>query len=610
MCGFNGIITLSTSKQCVFHEKILLHRGPDAFGCFESNIDDWKFRLEHYRLSIIDLDARSNQPFTDGSDYLVYNGEIYNFIDLRATLELHGVEFQTNSDTEVLFHGLKNFGLEFLKRLDGMYSFAFLESKSKRLLLCRDPVGVKPLYYKLTDTEIIFSSELKGLQPDKVKMADVNIGSLAQYLNHGYIIAPNTPYRGVKKLLPGTVLDVDLSSKALNSEIVTYFKHNLTNDNSSLSELLVNSVESRLISDVPVGLYLSGGIDSGLVAAICSKELGRRDLLTLTIGFDDEHDESNVAAEVAKHLGLRHHIVPFNAKSALDRYWNLFESIDEPFADTSMIPTLELNNVAGNYVKVFLSADGGDELFLGYQKYLTFLKYKKFQTYFNIPIHFENYSLNRIVRLWNIFSEKDQLKRYQRFSKYFDGKTLLSHFSENCQLRLSAEPDRADFLIYQHVLDDKVMRMNDFFTYLPDDIMYKSDRASMLNSVEVREPLLSPNLIRHAFGAYSIGELTDGKDGKLPLRNELKKYLPQEIVSLPKKGFSPPFKDWIYEFAYQDILKMMSPSMLERYKIFNSSLVQTFYVNELLRENKKKNFLQRLWTFYILLKWMEKKVEL
>ena len=604
MCGFNGFVT--TEKRAIHFEPMILnHRGPDAFGRCSGSSKGYRYHLEHYRLSIIDLDARSNQPFSDGMHTLVFNGEIYNYRELREKLKKHGVQFKTGSDTEVLFNGLVLHGIDYLNELDGMYSFAFLDLGSSQLTLCRDPVGAKPLYYCVDNKSIKFSSELKAIKPRCCTPDTLDFSALLEYLRYGYIPSPKTPYKEAKKVQPGSYLKISFSKDEFIVEQKKFHKIMKTPNPEPLLETVIKSVERRFVSDLPIGLFLSGGIDSSLVAAISARELGRTDLQTYTVSFDGPQNEANTAKVTANLLGLSNEIVNFDDRAALRNYWDYFPMIDEPFSDSSFMPSFELSKFASDYGKVFLSADGGDELFFGYQKYLTFLRYQKLRLPLKLPFRTKNYKLNRYIKFWNVLAESNELQKYRQFLRYFDISTLNAHFLPKYKsLIKDMETNNLEEVQFSQV-DNTVMRLEDFHNYLPDNIMFKCDRASMLSSIEVREPLLSVNLINQAFSHNSLDFFYDGTKGKLPLRNLLSAYLPEHIMSLPKKGFSPPMRSWIYEHEYNNILSMLSKKTIEKFGIFDHNFVSNYYLRELKRTNKNANFLDRIWTFYVLLRWLD-----
>lgn len=546
MCGICGIFDLKEKAVSlpVLKEmtNLLRHRGPDEEGYYcRGNVG-----LGSRRLAIIDLKS-GYQPIhnEDKSLWVVFNGEIYNFPGLKASLEKKGHKFYTKSDTECLVHLYEEDGLDFVKKLDGMFALAIWDEKEKKFVLARDPLGKKPLYWTRFEDKIIFASEIKAIlsYPGFRKIADQT--AIDKYFFYGFVPAPATVFQGIKKILPGHRLEFNQKGEVIDRQYWEIdYRQKLTGLSfneieEEVTKLLFQAVEKRLISDVPVGLFLSGGIDSGLVGAIMSRFVISKRIAAFSIGFGREkEDETILAGKTSDYSGFKHNIKHFSVKDAADLLPQLIQIMDEPMGDPSILPTLFLSLFAGQSLKVVLSGDGGDESFAGYPKYLAhqFLgnpfwgpvlknipawlfkgNKRLFFQYAKLPLYLRN-------QLWiSSFTKKAGLKDLENLHRQFPGKETL---------------DEAFFLDQKLTLAD---------LYLP-----KLDRASMSASLEVRCPLLDKNLV--AFMAKVPGRIKlANRITKSLLRKIAAKYLPAEVISQPKKGFGIPLKKWLTEL--QPILK-------------------------------------------------------
>lgn len=510
----------------------MVHRGPDASGIWVC--PRAQTALGHRRLSIIDTSDAGTQPMvsSDGRYVISFNGEIYNFLELRPLLEAKGSVFRTRTDTEVLIEAMRVWGPEGLLKLDGMFAFALHDTVTGELLLARDAFGEKPLYYVANDHRFAFASELHALQTLTDFDFSVSTDAVAEYLAFQYIGAPRTLYRQASKLPPGHFMRVSRDGRR---QMQRYFEFQPASTESretrplaelaeECEEILVRSLRRRLISDVPLGAFLSGGVDSSTTVALATRVLGRT-MKTFSIGFEDSPDsEHEVARIFARHLGTEHEDAIF-ARDQTGMVEKIGAILDEPNGDTSCAPTSLLCGLARQHVTVAISGDGGDELFLGYGRHL------------------------RAVEQQRLFDSNKQLGTTLGAGYYSeqilvfndpDLRRLLGHVPAELRTRLAAL--RGDLDRESHRVMD-VLRRTDVENYLPGAVLAKVDRMSMQHSLEVRTPFLSVELARFAEKLPASALIRDGV-GKQILRHIAKKYLPAELVDLPKKGFGLPMTEW------------------------------------------------------------------
>ena len=587
MCGICGEIDFNNKsvrpepikRMC----DILAHRGPDDEGmvyirgnqCFETSDhldlpcqNGFEAALGHRRLSIIDLSKSAHQPMCneDGTVWIVFNGEIYNFQVLREGLEKNGHRFKSHSDTEVIVHAYEEWGVECLNRFRGMFAFAIWDSNLKRLFLARDRLGKKPLVYSDKNGRFIFASEIKAILQAPDIERKVNPSALHHYLTYQYIPSPDTIFQGIKKLPPGHYLLYDASG---DLRIERYWKLHFTcvqNTCVDLSELcdqirtrLEESVKLRLIGDVPVGAFLSGGIDSSLIVGIMAK-LSGKPVKTFSIGFDEaEFDELVYGRLVSNRFATEHYefVVKPNAMEILPR---LVWHYNEPFGDSSAIPTYYLANVTKNYVKVVLTGDGGDENFAGYNRYL----WSKWVAQFiRIPeklrkgllprllrgissFHWKEKGLNRLADFMDSLSV-DPARNYAEQIKIFNAKEKEDIYTKDFSENLN-NTNPLDFLLkkFQEAetndLLGKLLYV-DIHSYLPEDLLVKMDIATMANSLEARVPFLDHELMEYVAGVPSHLKLR-GSMTKFILKKAFSDLLPPTILKRKKMGFGVPISRW------------------------------------------------------------------
>jgi len=627
MCRIVGVWDLNSGKRYNLERLIISMRdtmkygGPDDFGIYIDNYN--KIGLGHRRLSIIDLSKKAHQPMNFKNYYIVYNGEVYNFKEIREELIKKGYKFKSSSDTEVVLKSFAEWGNKCVDKFRGFFSFAIWDKNEQRLTLFRDRIGVKPLYYYFKDNIFMFSSELKAFHQFSDFDKELNYRSLSKFFQFGYIWGSDSIFKYVKKLSPGHFLEVKKNGQIKETkywEITEFYKNSFIKNKfeeieEEIESLLIESFKYRLVSDVPVGVFLSGGIDSTSVATLLQINSSAK-IKTFTIGFkEEEYDESRFAKRIANFLGTEH----FELLCTLEDAYNLIEKIpiiyDEPFGDSSAIPTFFISKLARRYVKVALSGDGGDELFGGYTKY-EFVK-----KFFNLP-YFVRFILSNIVSLFSpfviekIFPLKQKYRnireKYYKFCNMLKGKTI----SEMCYLSsvytisndfLKIRLSSPEFLKFEYSQYDPFtyMQIIDFKTYLPDDIMTKVDRASMSNSLEAREPFLDNKLIEYVFNVPSEFKYRHGK-GKWILRKILYKYLPRELVERPKQGFEIPIYTWLKNSILLKYNEDFSEKFLIKQGIFDSK-----YITELINKflNGKYVNPHLIWFIFIFQRWYKLWIE-
>ena len=620
MCGIAGL--LNNDKRPVDHgtlkrmSELLRHRGPDAEGIFV----DGHVGLGHTRLSIIDTRAAANQPLfnEDRTVAVVFNGEIYNFQELTGDLAGRGHRFRTRSDTEVLVHAWEEYGPDCVGKLRGMFAFAVYDRKAKRLFLARDRMGKKPLFYALTGESFAFGSEIKSvlLAPGVSRVLDAV--AVGEYATYGNSLGERTIYRDVRKLAPGQRMLLDVGSERPACRPEPYWEMKFEPDAAPdgeewlerLDRKLSEAVRLRLVSDVPLGAFLSGGIDSSLVVAYMVMHSSKR-VQTYTIGFAEEsHDESRFAEPIARQLGTDHHTEIIDPR-ALELLPEIVETYDEPFGDLSAVPTYILSQMTRRHVTVALSGDGGDELFLGYDRYRG------------------AYALDLLGRLvtplgrrlagWiagrmpdGLFSQRS-LSRLdmQGFELYDDvmGCTrerlgvlhpdVRRAFQVGLKKKMAVDYNRHPRM---HPLER--YQYTDIMNYLPDDILVKVDRASMRHSLEVRCPLLDQEVVELAARIPHSHKL-DGGGGKAVLRRLLGRHLPPGLFERPKRGFGVPFSSWFKSDWKPVVDEMLADGASPMWDYFDRTATGIWFEDQLQRLQYPQEHWWRLLFFY---RWCEAKL--
>jgi asparagine synthase (glutamine-hydrolysing) len=596
MCGICGTYGLTDKDLLKKMCETISHRGPDDEGhYFDSNV-----MLGMRRLKVIDLNT-GNQPIynEDGSLVVIYNGEIYNYRDIRSELENRNHVFKTNSDTETIVHLYEEFGDKCVEKLRGMFAFALWDSVKKRLVLARDRIGIKPLYYYFKDGVLIFASELKALLEYPNIKKGINLHALHDYLTYMYVPAPDTIFNDIYKLLPGHLLfckDGKLIVKQywdINNGDYDYKGISGIEENelsAQLLNLMQESVKMHLISDVPLGVFLSGGTDSGSIVALAT-EISGKPVKTFSIGFEDDyHNELDNARSTANQYKTEHHEFIVRPQS-IDSIENILSYFDEPFADSSAIPTYFVSKCSKEHVTVALSGDGGDEIFGGYGNY----KADKIGQYYRkLPPILKNkvipFLINRLPQSQDSLSAAQQLKKLLTMSSLppeyghifwlnvFNGDLKEKLYkNEYLEELLKVNPaDRYYSYFERFNGNDFINRcINvDIKTVLPDDYLTKVDRMSMANSLEVRVPFLDHKLLEFATAIPSRYKLK-GLTSKHLLKRIMKRRLPEEIIGGKKKGFSVPLSKWFREDFSVLLNEFLPENVIKKRGYFNYNFVKS-----------------------------------
>ncbi|MEP6764839.1 MAG: asparagine synthase (glutamine-hydrolyzing) [Gemmatimonadaceae bacterium] len=604
----------------------IAHRGPDADGHWFDPRHG--IALGHRRLSIVDLSPTGAQPMRSatGRFNIVFNGEIYNFRRLREELSAGGATFRGTSDTEVMLAGFEHWGFEkTLARMAGMFAFAVWDAAKQELLIARDRMGEKPLYLAQFDGLLAFASEIKALRTLPAFPTDIDPSAFADVLRSGYIGGSHSVFRAVTRLAPGEFAVVTNANGvpsvrtgrywSVPDEVRAATAHpRLGTDDeatTALDNLLTEIVGDEMVADVPVGAFLSGGIDSSLIVSLMQK-VASRPVRTFTIGFrESSHDESPFAREVAKHLGTEHTEIMLSADDALEFVERLPTIFDEPFADSSQLPTLLVSAVTRKHVTVALSGDGGDELFGGYSQYLAndgvtkligrvpaALRAPLSAAIGVAPRGLVNSALasgttwapNTRARLIRELRQPSRVAAYQNSLARWVAPSDVLKFSSNSSSNTANWPSAAT--------DEESRMAFDMQHYLPDDILVKVDRSAMAASLETRAPLLDHRVVQFALHTPLEKKIRDGR-GKFLLRNLLARYVPQQLIDRPKRGFSIPLSTWL-----RGPLRPWGTAMLESDKLL-ATWFQPAVVSALWAAHQRgEEHAEQLWPLLMIMQWL------
>ena len=628
MCGIYGYISSRGGIQPEILRRMgdtLRHRGPDDEGEWIQHSEELAVALGHKRLSIIDLTSAAKQPISDedGKIWLTYNGEIYNFRELRSELAAKGHTFKSTSDGEVIVHLYEELGAACLERLKGMFAFALWDETQQSLFLARDRIGKKPLHYAIYDGGIAFASEIKALLKHPKVVKEIDLSALNKYLTFEYVPAPATIFKSIKKLEPGHYL----SYQNGKSEIKKYWDIPLadypigfkTEDEyaEELRDILERAVRSRLVADVPVGVFLSGGIDSGVIAALAAK--ADRKIECFSIGFDEpSFDESSHAKSIAKALGLNHRLKIFNTREMLDNLDELPNFLDEPLADASILPSYLLSKVASERLKVALSGDGGDELFAGYPTYQA----HRIITYYDLlpetlknsvkalaawlPVSHGNISTDFKIKQFLRGAGVSPEIRFFMWMGSFTESEKKGLLSSDLRAALAQENTYEDVFAYirESGLNKDLERILylSMKLYLQDDILVKVDRAAMANGLEVRCPLLDQELVEFACRLPMQYKL-HGLKTKYLLKKAAAGILPDAIIQRKKKGFGIPISKWLTNELKSYMLDYLGEERIKRQGYFNYPYIKGLIDDHL---HKRKDHRKLLWTLLIFQIWHER----
>jgi len=624
MCGICGFIRDSGLESCDLEtlkkmNQAIYHRGPDDEGYFvEHNV-----ALGVRRLSIIDL-FRGHQPIynENGMILIIFNGEIYDFKELRINLEKRGHRFSTNTNTEVIVHLYEDFGFDCLKKLNGMFAFAIYDKTEDLLFIARDRLGIKPLHYCFDGKVLVFGSELKSLLQFPGLRREIDLKSLNKYLTFEYVPAPYTIYKDIYKLQPGHYL-IFKNGRLLIKRYwnLSYKDKPIRSKDECIEKLkwyIDDSVRKRMISDVPLGTFLSGGIDSSLITAFMTRQSSQK-VKTFSVSFDDKSfDESRYARQISSFLETEHYEEKLTPKMLLDLVPQIMNVLDEPFADVSVIPTYLLSKFTRKNVTVALSGDGGDEVFAGYPTYQA----HKMARYFPKMA----YGIAKGVVNWLPVSD-DNITFDFKAKKFVSGipytpeirnQIWLGSFEPFQKTKLfSAEVKKylkgdSEFdILFRSLRDcdadnylEKVLWLDMHF-YLQDNMLVKVDRTSMANSLEVRVPYLDHRLVEFACGLPANMKL-NGLTTKYILKKTAKEMLPNEIIHRTKKGFGVPVARWIKDELKDFILDILDEKKIKREGVFNPK-----FIGDLLEDhfNGTKDNRKLIWTLVVFELWRTNWIE-
>lgn len=587
MCGICGTVTKNRISENVIKAMLntISHRGPDDSGIYIDVLkDNTHVAFAQCRLSIFDLSSAGHQPMIseDGKVIIVYNGEIYNFKELRLELISKGYSFKSDCDTEVILQGYREYGIEVVSKFNGMFAFALLDKHNDTMFLVRDRMGVKPLYYYYDGINLAFASELKPITKTPFFKKEINMEALGKYFACQYIPAPDTIFNNTFKLKQGTILKLKNGSLTeenywnIPDSFTVRSKEDLGFEyyKNELEKLIEDATVKRMIADVPVGTFLSGGIDSSLITALAQKNR-TTPVNTFTIGFKEEkYNEANYAKEVAKVLGTNHYEEYCSIEEAKALIFDTPMFFDEPFADSSQLPTMLVSKIAKKRVTVALSGDAGDELFCGYKNYDDVLIQKKYLILGKIfgsmyPLHKTgNKYLWKAGKILKPQSEKDILTIDSNNTvDITDGlfKKELRKKSENL----------FDANLYSDSIQENKM-LYDMMTYLPDDILVKVDRASMKYALETRNPLLDYRVVENSFSIPHHYKYNN-RNKKYILKEILYQYVPKTLIERPKKGFSIPMHEWLHHDLKDQLRDILCKERIKRQGIFDIEQIKRFY---------------------------------
>ena len=632
MCGICGFFTTLHESREVLQERLdrmtalLRHRGPDDSEArlFPLEGDAGIVGLGHRRLSIIDLSPAGHQPMgnEDGSVWITYNGEVYNFQDFIPELKGKGHTFRSRSDTEVLLHLYEEDPQGLCEKLRGMFAFALLDKKRQRLFLARDRVGIKPLYYASTAKGLIFASEIKAILAFGEGLdLSLDLQALDAFLTHEYIFSPMTLFKGIRKLPPGHAMTYEKGAVRVERywEVPGEIRGDLDEEalKRELVGVLEESVRMRMISDVPLGVFLSGGVDSSSVVAMMS-QASDRPIRSFSIRFEDRtYDEGRYVEMVRKRYGTEHTEFVIQP-DVLDLLPKLIHHMDDPIGDFSIFPTYLVSKMAREYVTVILSGDGGDELFAGYETYVA----QRLARYLSLVPEGVRRKAGRVLSSAIPVTEKKKgMANY--LSRFFEGVALpeaLGHvrwmtFWNDDQKRALYRGDAAEALSKEtqacimRIMEsypgkDALNRLlyTDVKTYLTDNILPKVDRMSMATSLEVRVPILDHKVVEWAFSLPGDFKLRGMKETKYIFKKAMAPYLPEEILRRPKQGFSIPIKNWL-----KGPMKEFLMDTLDERSVREEGIFQWETVSRLIREhvNGEANHSHRLWGLLVFRLWKD-----
>jgi len=608
----------------------LHHRGPDdsGYSLYYHKEDNFQIGLGHRRLSILDLSRHGHQPMKFEEIEIVYNGEVYNFKEIREELINLGYNFHSDSDTEVILKSYHKWGIKALHKFNGMFALTIFDKQKDKIFLIRDRAGIKPLYWYSRDNLILFGSELKSFHKHPKFKKEINTDAIALFLQYQYIPEPHSIFENCFKLKAGHYLEINLKTRNIIEhkywDVIDAYnrpKLNISEEEAinETEKILKSAFEYRMVADVPVGIFLSGGYDSSLVTAILQKDRSQK-LKTFTIGFHEKgYNETPYAREVASHLGTEHTEYYCTQKDALEIIPKLVDIYDEPFSDASSIPTTLVSQLARKDVTVALSADGGDEIFAGYDKYALSSQY--YNLFSKIP-KFTHPPILSLMERVNPNSIPVAKNSFNFATKYEKAKNVLK--SENCVevmqnvahqitdyelkniIKNSFKTPKTNYScasLLNHTNDniDRMLAI-DYKTYMLDDILTKVDRATMSVSLEGREPLLDYRIIEFAASLPSHYKYKNSSTKHI-LKEITHRYIPKKLMDRPKMGFGVPLMEWFKDELKEYFLIYLDEERLKKEGVFNAK--EVVWMRDKYLKGEKVN-VETLWSLLVFQMWYEK----
>ncbi len=631
MCGISGFLDYKKSSSLEVLKSMtdtLSYRGPDGSGYELIELEHVQIGLGHRRLSIIDLSNHSKQPMKSDANWVTYNGEIYNFKEIRNELEKLGHAFQTEGDTEVIIKSYSEWGENCLEKFIGMFAFALYDVSKNELFCARDRAGVKPFFYYQTEDLFLFGSELKAFHKHPQFKKKLNLSAVSAFVQYGNVPTSLCIFENCHKLQPGHSLTINLTSKKIDTKQYwnVYDYYNLPKSTISFEQakteteaILQSAVDYRMVADVPVGVFLSGGYDSACVSALLQKDRTEK-IKTFTIGVPDMGlNEAPYAKDIAKHLGTEHYEYNCTTKEAIELIDDLPFHYDEPFADSSAIPTTLVSKMAREKVTVALSADGGDETFAGYNRYDFLSRYQKKLNLIpgvarkgmaslmdkipseKLPVLRDKYNFhNRYEKLKGVLRDPSEESIMMSISQQFTSKQLKELMKESAIMTETAYSSKE--LKNSSNSPLSYMMAIDYQSYLVDDILQKVDRATMTVSLEGREPLLDHRILEYAAQLPDDYKYRNGEK-KYILKEIVHQYIPKEMIDRPKMGFAIPIATWMQNELKNHVAEYLSESKIKAQGIFHweaiSELKNKFFAG-------KKELDSKLWYLLMFQMWYDR----
>ena len=628
MCGLTGFCDFNkklNKEHLGKANSVLYHRGPDSGNAEVFEAGNATIGFGHRRLSILDVSENGSQPMysDDRSVVIILNGEVYNFKEIQKELIGLGHSFHSDSDTEVIIKAYQQYGIKAVDKFIGMFAFALYDIKKQVIYLLRDRAGVKPLYYFSKGDSLLFASELKSIYTYPVFEKNINEKAVALFFKYGFIRAPHTIFENTYKVQPGHYIKIDIATKKVEDftywNVLDYYnkpKLKISEEEAleEIERLFISAFQYRMVSDVPVGVFLSGGYDSSVVAAVLQKNSSQK-IKTYTIGFHEEKwNEAPHAKKIAEHIGTDHHEYYCTTKEAQDIFPTLSDIYDEPFGDSSAIPTTLVSQFARKQVTVSLSADGGDEIFAGYTRYHHLYKINNvFKSSPDILLNTGKVLSNASLKLLPALKKVHKFARLSEILNSYHKNGITEIYSRHYSVREMAElvPDIDSESIGLYDDIGKINNGNDFInkcllldyrTYMVDDILVKVDRATMSVGLEGREPLLDNRIIEFVSQLPSELKYNNG-DKKYLLKKITHKYIPKSLMDRPKAGFSFPMNEWLTTDLKDYVLNYINEEQLAKHNLINVKKAISIRDEFLSGKTKKE---QQMWLLLMFQMWWNK----